>query len=80
MTTETIRAPAVRMLADGVATMSEVAELASTSRQLVRHWAKQAGIDAAAARAEYLQRAWAAANRPILGGVSKASVPKRKRR
>ena len=53
----TIKA-ALAMLRLGIATQSEVAELAGTSRQLVRHWATRAGVDAPGARAEYLKREW----------------------
>jgi hypothetical protein len=57
-TDETIIKAALAMLRIGIATQAEVAELAGTSRQLVRHWATRAGIDAPAARAEYLKREW----------------------
>lgn len=55
----TIKA-ALSLLRSGRATAAEVAELAGTSRQLDRHWALRAGIDAPAARAEYLARLWRA--------------------
>jgi hypothetical protein len=54
---KTIKA-ALRMLRAGAATLSEVAELAGTSRQLVRHWAMRAGIDAGQARAKHLKKRW----------------------
>lgn len=50
------RAAAIAMLRSGMATLSEVADLAGTSRQLVRYWAKAAGVDWQAARAAKLQR------------------------
>ena len=46
------------MLRAGLATPSEIAELADTSRQLVTHWATRDGIDAPATRAAYLNREW----------------------
>jgi transposase-like protein len=55
---DTIRERALRLLAEGHATLSEVAELAGTSRQLVRHWANRAGIDPGKARDRYLRELW----------------------
>lgn len=52
------RAAAVAMLAKGLATLSEVAHLADVSRQLVRHWAKRADIDAPTVREARLQQMW----------------------
>lgn len=52
------RAAVVAMLRSGRATLSEAAELANTSRQLVRYWAKVAGVDWQAARADRLAREW----------------------
>ena len=54
---QTIKA-ALALLAHGRATMAETADLASTSRQLVRHWAKRAGIDPVVTRRQYLEREW----------------------
>jgi hypothetical protein len=52
--TDQARKAARRMLARGVCTPAEAAELAGVSRQLMRYWAK--GIDWKAARTEYLRR------------------------
>jgi hypothetical protein len=49
---------ALALLAAGEATLSEAAELAGASRQLVRHWARREGIDPAATRAAWLKSAW----------------------
>jgi len=54
----TERRAAIRLLRSGRVTLSEAAGLAETSRQLVSYWARQAGIDAPAARAKYLKRLW----------------------
>lgn len=55
------RQAALALLRDGRATVTEIAGLAGTSRQLVRHWAIRANVDAGAiqrARDRYLARAW----------------------
>lgn len=57
-TDEKIIKAAVALMRAGLATQGEVATLADTDRQLVRHWARRAGIDAPAARAAYLAREW----------------------
>jgi hypothetical protein len=49
---------AIKILAEGLATQSEVARLAGVDRQLVRHWAMRAGIDPAKARAQLLAKLW----------------------
>ena len=58
-TSETKVRAAVAMLRLGLATQAEIAEVAGESRQLVRHWAKRAGIDAAEIRRERVAREWA---------------------
>lgn len=58
-TSETKVRAAVAMMRLGLATQAEVAELAGESRQLVRHWAMRAGIDATEARRARLAREWA---------------------
>lgn len=55
---DTTKRAAIAMLAKGAATLSEVARLADTSRQLVRHWAKQAGLDVAKIRERRIAREW----------------------
>lgn len=60
---DTIKAAALGMLAAGIATQSEVAELAGVSRQLVRKWAIAAGIDAVGERKAWLEKLWRRANR-----------------
>lgn len=64
-TTGDDRATAVAMANEGLATLSELAELAGTSRQLVRYWCKVEGIDVsgiqrklANERATLLRREW----------------------
>ena len=49
---------ALILLRTGRATQSEVAELAGTSRQLVRHWAMRHGIDCRGARNARLVALW----------------------
>jgi transposase-like protein len=55
---EQTRRAALEMLGEGLATLSEVARLAGVDRQLVRHWAMRAGINAAKARTAWLGKAW----------------------
>jgi transposase len=69
MTTETstekddrARRAAVKLLARGLASPSEVAKLAGVSRQLVNHWASS--IDWRRARNEALAKAWRKLARP----------------
>lgn len=52
------RGAALKLLRSGLATQSEVAELAGVSRQLVAYWAKQEDIDPLEARAAWLQKSW----------------------
>ena len=49
---------AILLLKRGLATQSEVAALAGTSRQLVAHWALRARIDARGARQAKLRELW----------------------
>jgi len=49
---------AIALLREGKATHQEVATLAGTSRQLVRHWCKRAKVNAPQARTRYLARLW----------------------
>lgn len=58
-TDDDARRAALALLKAGLATLSEVAELVPTSRQLVRYWADRAGIDSREARAELLKAQWA---------------------
>lgn len=58
-TDETTIKAALRLLRRGEATLSEVADLAGRSRQIVRHWAKRSAIDATVTRSEYLKKKWA---------------------
>lgn len=55
---DSTKSAALHMLAKGEATLAEVAQLAQTSRQLVRYWAKRTGIDPGKARDAFLARAW----------------------
>jgi len=52
------RLAAVALLRRGVATLADIAWLTGASRQLVRHWAKQAGVDVLKRRSAYLERQW----------------------
>jgi transposase-like protein len=52
------RRAALEMLAEGLATHSEVARLAGVDRQLVRHWAMREGIDVSKTRAARLRETW----------------------
>jgi hypothetical protein len=52
------RNAAVAMLREGLAGLSEVAELAGESRQLVRYWARSAGVDWQASRSRFLAAQW----------------------
>ena len=54
----TKRATVMRLLRKGLVTHDEAAVLASTSRQLVQHWALREGIDIATTRATYLLNVW----------------------
>lgn len=56
--TERARNAAISFLSRGKATQAEVAKLAGASRQLVRYWAMQAGIDSIAERSNWLAREW----------------------
>jgi hypothetical protein len=64
MTTQdatTQRNAALRLLADGGASVAEVANLLGTSRQRVQYWADAAGIDSVTARTHRLAAAWVTA-------------------
>lgn len=52
------RQAVLEMLANGYCTLAEAAELAGTSRQLVRYWAKMANVDAGKARKRLLLMMW----------------------
>jgi hypothetical protein len=52
------RAAVVRLLRKGLVTHDEAADLASTSKQLVQHWAQRDGIDIQTTRATYLLKVW----------------------
>lgn len=56
--TETVRQAALKLLAKGIASPSEVAELAGVSRQLVYFWINSAGVDWRRARQAALQKSW----------------------
>lgn len=49
---------ALRLLRNGLASPSEVAEIAGESRQLVYYWIKSAGVDWQEARRARLDREW----------------------
>lgn len=52
------RAQAIAMMRKGLATMSEVAALCGASRQAVRFWALEEGIDPVQIRWERLVSIW----------------------
>jgi hypothetical protein len=54
----TKQAAVIRLLRKGLVTHDEAADLASTSRELVQHWALREGIDIATTRATYLLKIW----------------------
>lgn len=54
------RQAVLEMLAKGYCTLSEAAELAGTSRQLVHYWARMANVDAGKARERLLLTIWRA--------------------
>ena len=53
----TTRAAALKIMANGHATIAEIAELVGISRQAVRMWAQRAKIDPVASRENHLSRA-----------------------
>jgi hypothetical protein len=55
------KAAALQLLTKGHATMAELAPFASVSRQAVRLWAQEAGIDPVATRNARLRTMWAKA-------------------
>lgn len=57
-TTNEARRAAVSMLRAGIATLSEVAELAGESRQLVRYWAIAEDINPSKLRQAWLAKEW----------------------
>ena len=57
----TTRAAALKIMANGHATIAEIAELVGISRQAVRMWAQRAEIDPVANRESYLAELWAKA-------------------
>jgi transposase-like protein len=57
------RQAAVRLLKQGEASLSEVARLASVSRQVVRYWITAANIDWQAARRKRLKERWSETRR-----------------
>ena len=59
--TATTRAAALKIMADGRATIAEIAELVGISRQAVRMWAQRAEIDPVASRKGHLAGLWAKA-------------------
>lgn len=60
------RRAALSLLARGAITISEAADLAGISRQLMRYWCKRARIDWQRIRRRRIAKAWRkAVNRPI---------------
>ena len=55
----TTRAAALKIMANGHATIAEIAELVGISRQAVRMWAQRADINPVASREKYLSDLWA---------------------
>ncbi len=52
------RRAAVELARNGEATLAEIARLAGTSRQLVRHWILSAKVDAESRRQAHLRKLW----------------------
>ena len=63
------RSAALKIMADGRATIAEIAVLVGISRQAVRMWAQRANIDPVTNRENYLTNLWAKAlnKRPSIG-------------
>jgi hypothetical protein len=57
-TDDSMKDSVLKILAEGLATQSEMARLAGVDRQLVRHWAMRARIDPVKARAKVLVKLW----------------------
>ena len=57
--TATTRTAALKIMADGRATIAEIAELVGISRQAVRMWAQRAEIDPVTSRKGHLAELWA---------------------
>lgn len=55
---DTIRAAAIEMVRSGLATQSEVAELARVSRQYIHKLIIQENLDAVNERKAWLRKAW----------------------
>jgi hypothetical protein len=62
-TTDTIKAAALYMLRNGLASYQEIAQLSGRSRQVIRVWGKK--VDAKAARKRYLRKIWIDARRSL---------------
>ena len=58
MTAPTNKHAALRLMASGRATIAEVAKIVGITRQSVREWAVNAGLDVTKARAEFLAKLW----------------------
>jgi transposase-like protein len=63
MTLPTNKHAALRLMASGRATIAEVAKIVGITRQSVREWTVNAGLDVTKARAEFLAKLWQRHNR-----------------
>jgi hypothetical protein len=79
--TTTQRRAALRLLAQGDATVAEVAGLIGSSRQRVAYWATSAGIDPIANRDLRLEQLWQEASvvARIVAAKPARAMPRRKR-
>lgn len=62
--TNSDRKAAIKLLATGLASPAEVANISGASKQLVRYWCNTAGINWRKARKAYLTKAWRRFYRP----------------
>jgi transposase-like protein len=76
--TQRLRDAALRLLANGDATVAEVATLIGTSRQLVAYWAKGDGLDPVANRRRRLTQLWLEAQ--VLGRPTRSTARRHRSR
>jgi len=58
MTLPTNKHAALRLMASGRATIAEVAKIVGITRQSVREWTVNAGLDVTKARQQFLAKLW----------------------
>ena len=62
--TDSKKRRALKLLAQGRVTVSEMSRLAGISQQMMHTYARQAGIDPVAARRRYLEDLWQSQEKP----------------